>query len=456
MRRFLATALIAALPLACAAVTTSTAAATPATTTATTSPVTLAAATGPSRVVTTDPVGLSIEYPLLAADLGAGPCPPPAFVAALRALGSPTIRIGGDSEDETAPAGTPAFPGVSDLPSTFWTTLACLEHETGEAFVVGLNVASGVPDWAATMAAAARAAIPADRLSFEIGNEPDVYGTVVPWWNGTTLVYAPMPFDTYLERAEAIQAEIGPLADVEGPDLTGGRWVDKIPQIIAALSLQTVDTHFYPLNECVEPAQVTVQALLGRDSAQIDSAVAQTLALARAAHLPMVISEANSVACSGSPGVSNTPAAAVWALRLVINALNAGIGSVRFHSSDSSYDPFIVAADGTVSYRPLYRGLRVAVDELPLGAVVRRLAVPAPLAATAIREPDGMETDLVTNYGASPVVVDFAAAGGAELLRVGSTRPTVVYERIHPVAGIDSLSVAPATVVAITFRRKHR
>ena len=39
------------------------------------------------------------------------------------------LRIGGDSQDSVAPAGTPAHPGVSDLPAGFFSQLACLERE---------------------------------------------------------------------------------------------------------------------------------------------------------------------------------------------------------------------------------------------------------------------------------------------------------------------------------------
>ncbi|MGA2470093.1 MAG: hypothetical protein ABSG64_05330 [Solirubrobacteraceae bacterium] len=443
MRRVLpATALIAALLLASSAAPAPADAATPA--------VVLGATHGAAVTVTTDPVGLSIEYPLLARDLGDGPCPPPALIGTLQALGSPTIRIGGDSQDQTAPAGTAPFPGVSDLPATFWTQLACLEAQTGEPIVVGLNVASGMPVWADEMATAARAAIPAGRLSFELGNEPDVYGVVVPWWNGTALVYSPMPFATYIERAQALETQIGPLTDIEGPDLTGARWVAKIPQIAQALSLQTIDTHLYPLNVCTQPARVTVAALLARGAAAIDGPLSETLALARSAHLPIVVSEANSVGCSGKPGVSDSPASAVWALRLIVNAVHAGISSVRFHSSGSSYDPFVVNGT-TVTTRPLYQALQAAVDLLPIGAVVRRLVTPHALAGVRVTAPNGAVTYIVTNYAAGPAEVAIAARHGGEVLRVSASGPTVTYEHVHSTAGMATLTLAPATVVAITL-----
>ena len=156
----------------------------------------LAAPAGPAVTIAADPVGLSIEYPLLVHDLGAGRCPPPAFVHAITELGSPALRIGGDSQDKLAPAGTARAPGLSVLPARFWMQLGCLERETRIPVVVGLNVAWGNPAWAAAMAAGARTAVPRSRLSFELGNEPDIYGDPVEWWNGRELTANRMPWRT--------------------------------------------------------------------------------------------------------------------------------------------------------------------------------------------------------------------------------------------------------------------
>jgi len=125
------------------------------------------------------------------------------LVAAIEALGSPTLRIGGDSQDETAPAATAAHSGLTELPADFWTQVGCLERETGIPVVVGLNLAWGKPSWAAALAAGARAVIPRSRLSFELGNEPDTYGVPVPWWNGRALVNSRMPWRIYVSRARA-------------------------------------------------------------------------------------------------------------------------------------------------------------------------------------------------------------------------------------------------------------
>src|ERR1035441_7484196 len=64
----------------------------------------LGAPAGPAVTVGPHPLGpprsaRSMEPPLLAQDRGSGRCPSSALVHALESLGSPPIRIGGDSQD---------------------------------------------------------------------------------------------------------------------------------------------------------------------------------------------------------------------------------------------------------------------------------------------------------------------------------------------------------------------
>ena len=53
-----------------------------------------------------DPAGLSLEYPVMATDLGSAGCPPPTLAAELARLGSPPLQLGGVSQDQTAPPGS--------------------------------------------------------------------------------------------------------------------------------------------------------------------------------------------------------------------------------------------------------------------------------------------------------------------------------------------------------------
>ena len=455
MRRAIATLGCAAALLAASLSTTTTAGATqaPSTGVGSSSPAELGATTGAPVTVTTDPVGLSVEYQVLASDLGSGSCPPPALVSTIAALGAPTIRIGGDSEDQTAPAGTPQFTGVTDLPQAFWSQLGCLDSQTHEPIVVGLNLASQIPAWAATIAAQARSAIPANLLSFEIGNEPDIDGPSIAWWNATAPAKSLLPFSTYLDDAQAVEQQLGPGTVIEGPDFATPRWLSEIPQIAAALSLHAIDVHFYPLNACTGARQATVRALLSPGVSELSGFVKEMLGAANEVHLPMLISESNSVACRGKPGVSDSAASAVWGLRLVINAIRGGIQSVRFHSSGSTYDPFLVGADGSITLRPLYDGLETAVQLLPVGATVRTLRTPSDLMGVLVTSPTGAKTYVVTSYAAKPVAVALLSSHTATVLRVQSAAPVIEPQATaRPNTGVLTITVRPNSVVAITPR----
>jgi hypothetical protein len=414
------------------------------------SPAVLAAgaATGSAIAIDVAPVGLSIEYPLLARELGEGRCPPAELVRAIRGLRSPTIRVGGDSQDQTAPAGTPPHAGVSDLPGGFWARLGCLARETGSTVVVGLNLASGEPAWAATMAADARAVIEPARLTFELGNEADIYGSHVPWWNGSTLVRTPMPFATYLSRARALATELGPDSSIEGPDFASGHWVKALPALVRTLHLSALDAHFYPLDACRSDAGASAAALLSRAvQLKLDERV-RVARDARAAGLPALISEANSISCGGLAGISDSPAAAVWAARLVVTALRSGFEAVRFHSSGGAYDPFALAG-GRLTLRPLYLGLQAAAALIQPGSKLRVIASAKALDGVAISTA-ASSTDILSNYTATPKAVTVASLGDAHVEAIAAQLPTRREWTVGSAGGRALVTLPANSIVAIT------
>ncbi|HEX4035982.1 MAG TPA: hypothetical protein VHX66_16185 [Solirubrobacteraceae bacterium] len=391
------------------------------------------------------PIGLSVEYPLLERDMGSGSCPPASFVAALRGLGAPVLRIGGDSQDQTAPAKAPPHAGASDLERGFWSRLSCLERQTSLPVVVGINLASGEPGWAAQIAAGARSAVPAGRLRFELGNEPDIYGARVPWWNGSALVRTPMPFAVYLSRARAARARLGRHAQLEGPDFASGRWVAQVPSLIRALGLNAIDAHFYPLAACSSDQKVSAAELLSR---AVQAKIFERISLVReaaAAHLPALVSEANSVSCGGVAGVSDGPAAAVWGVRAVLEALRAGFSSIRFHSSGGRYDPFTVAGS-TVTARPLYQALEAIDPLLVRGAHLEWIPGAHALNGMALVSP---RTTFLSNYTSAAVWVSVPARGTANVVTVADSAAVVSRSSLRSSGGRVRIELPPNSLVAI-------
>lgn len=340
--------------------------------------------------ITMPPVGLSVEYPVMADDLGTGACPPPALVAELRRLGSPPLALTGDSQDLTAPPGVLSSPPpsweaatVHSIPASFWSQLHCLLSGAGDPLDVGLNLRTGTPSWAAQMEAGAQSAA-TNGLEFSLGNEPDLYSLpnyvslALPLRNAEAATV-----DLYLQLATAMQQAIG-AAPVIGPELaTAARWRRQLPRVITKLHDQTVGVHLYPLSACDGPSAVTIRRLLSPAVAEAPRSLAWVVADANAAKVPAIISESNSASCGGEQGVSDSPASAVWAVRFVLAALKTGFREVRFHFSDGPYDPFVVQGERVIE-RPIESSLVALNHWLGIGDSIETLHSTRGLVATAI------------------------------------------------------------------------
>ena len=383
---------------------------------------------GPSLQVEMPPVGLSLEYPLMAQDLGSGPCPPPALGTELRRLGSPPLALAGASQDVTAPSGALSALPISwqiaslySLPASFWSQLHCLLSETKDPLIAGINMKTAEPTWAEQMVAGAQSAA-TNGLAFSLGNEPDLYSLpnyaelAKPQANGEVIAV-----DRYLQLATSLLQTLNG-APVIGPELAiAARWQHQLPRIIRELHDAIVGVHLYPLSACAGPKVTTVKALLSASAADAPHSLAWVAKDASAAHLPAILSESNSASCGGEAGVSDSPAAAVWSVRFILTALKTGFQEVRFHFSGGPYDPFIVRGQEVVD-RPLQSAL-VAINQwLPAGTFLRTLTGVRGLVATAIGGTAGQPQLILDNEGEKEQTV---LLRGAPSARIEVLSPTV-------------------------------
>jgi hypothetical protein len=402
---------------------------------------------GPVAHVAMRPVGLSLEYPTMAQDLGTGACPPPALVAELRQLGSPPLALSGDSQDLTIPSGVTLSPPTWEtatlytLPATFWSQLHCLLSEAGDPLDAGLNLRTGPPAWAAQIAAGAASAA-TNGLEFSLGNEPDLYSQ-----HNYASLAEPLPHaeatavNLYLQLASALEPTLGG-QPVVGPELAiPARWRHSLPRVIAQLHEHVVGVHMYPLTACNGPGEVTIPRLLSSAAADAPSSLAWVVADAAAAGVPAIISEANSASCGGAAGVSDSPAAAVWAVGYVLDALETGFQEVRFHFSDGSYDPFLVDGDAVLN-RPLESALVALNQWLPVGASIQTLPHVHGLVATAIGA--APSTPQPSGGGASAAQSDTPQL----ILDNESTKPQTVVLRGVPTVQVQLLSATRAGLQA--------
>jgi len=410
---------------------------------------------GSSVRVTMPPVGLSIEYPVMAQDLGTGACPPPALVAELLRLGSPPLSLGGDSQDWTAPsrALTP-FPSsweaatLYPLPADFWSQLHCLLEAVGEPLTAGINAKTGQPFWAAQVVSGAQSAA-TKGLDFSLGNEPDLYGLPDLSALGERLSTEDVAaVNRYLEVATYLQQAIGSVP-LLGPELAAAtHWQRQLPRVIHQLHERTVGVHMYPLSACGSPRAATLRGLLSAGAADAPRDLAWVVADASAAHVPAIISEANSVSCGGTAGVSDSPAAAVWAVRFVLTALKTGFREVRFHFSGGPYDPFIVRGEEVIA-RPLASALLALNQWLPVDSSLRTVGGARGLVTTSVSGARGGPRVIFDNESARAQTVVLRAAHQVVIEVLSAARAGLRTQALRPHHGRVKLSVAGNSVLAV-------
>jgi hypothetical protein len=403
------------------------------------------------------PVGLSFEYPVMAADLGSAACPPPALTAELQRLGSPPIELAGQSQDFTAPTeAAPVTPssweGLSlyTLPSAFWSQLHCLLATSGDPLTVGLNGRIGLPSWAAQMVAGAQSAA-TNGLSFSLANEPDLY-----YLPNFASLDKPLAGEEAIDVGRFLQvaSALEPALDgepVTGPELSSPRsWRASLPRVIAALHARTVGVHVYPLSVCETPRAATVSGLLEPSVGSTPRALAWVIADADAAGAPAIISEANSVSCGGKAGVSDSPAAAVWAVRFVLAALETGFREVRFHFAGDPYDPFAMRGSELVA-RPLESAMVALNQWLPVGSTIHPMSVARGLQAAAFAAPTGSLMVVLDNEQRTAQRLVLKGAGTVDLQELGPLRTGLVTVPISPLHGLFKLVLPANTLAAVRW-----
>jgi hypothetical protein len=412
-----------------------------------------------STLIARSPIGLSIEYPVLERALGSGPCPSPAMIELLRELGSPSLRVGGDSQDLAGVSGTSATSGPLryTIPPSFWASLGCLARETGIQVTVGLNFGEAtVADDQATIAAAEQA-IPSSQLSFSLGNEPDLYtiSHVLPNEPEFTVpAFRPPTWSAseYVSEWKSRRTELGPIR-LEGPDLAGSSWKQQIGAMLREDPPDQVDAHVYPTTACGPDPTATAQRLLSEHSSVgLVEKLAWLVEAAHAVQRPAIISESNSASCAGKPGLSNTPVASVWAARFVLGTLLSGFQQVRFHSAGTSYDPFVYNVDGTVTREPLGNALFFLHRWLPIGSRIASASTNySPVFSVNVVH-GASRSVIVTSFSAHPKTLAITIEGSHARVNTDmltTTSAQDVHSSLPVLAHRVRLKLEPNTVVAL-------
>ena len=379
-------------------------------------------------------LGLSLEYPAIEAYAGTDPSAlDPVFERLVRNLvpgQAPVLRIAGDSADRTwwPAAGLVRPAGVAfDITPRLLAVTRALARALRARLIVGLNFEA---DDAALASAEARALI--DGLgrgavrALELGNEPDLYASF-PWYrlpDGQPVTGRPSSYDMSALIGDFTRfAAMLPPGRLAGPSLGAPGWTRELGRFLAAEPrVGLVTLHRYPLQLCYTPPRAarypTVGHLLSSASSiGLADSFAPYAALAGARGRSLRIDELNTVSCGADRAVSQTFAAALWALDTLFEMTRVGIHGVNIHTfPGAGYELFRIGRSRgrwQAIVGPEYYGLMLFARAAPAGS--RLLDVQNGASGTlrvwATRSGDGTVRVLAVNTGSLARGVSVRIAG---------------------------------------------
>ena len=458
---------------------------------------------GVGRPIPAGFLGLSTEFRGIVAYAGSNSGPiDPVFLRLVRNLApgqQPVLRIGGDSTDWSWwPVGGVRRPaGVRYAVTGGWLRRV---REVASALdarlILGLNLAADNRRVAAAEARAFLDGVGAQYISaLELGNEPELYASF-PWEVGRTGHRRPArgpgwSFDRYLGDWSRIGRAL-PSGLLAGPATGSLRWMSKLGRFLRAQPrVKLLTLHRYALKLCGAMGKQTIRELWSNSAADgLAGTVEPTVALARARREPVRIDEVNSIACGGQPGVSNTFAAALWALDALFALARTGVVGVNLHTEPGSFNELFtvtrLGAAWQASVHPEYYGLLMFVQAAPPGATllqVSGVSATSRLRVWATRARDGVVRVVVINkYLRSDRVVALRVLGvgapavvealrspqpastagvtlggqsfGASTVTGSLTGPSRT-SKVKPVAHRYTLNVPAATAVMLTVKGSY-
>jgi hypothetical protein len=409
------------------------------------------------------------------------------FAALLRSLGPGVLRFGGASAD-TRVAWTDAH-----TPRPAWASsvlnpgdlqrLAHLAAATGWHVLLTVGLVHYDRRAAAREVAAAKAALGPWLIGIEVGNEPDSYAVHGLRRNPWEYV----KFDAEVSGYRNAIAAATPGIQVAGPGVSGSsafkRWG---PAEVFAQKPALLTGHHYPLG-CRTPREATIPRLLSQATRGLEiRSLRRYLSVAHASHIPLRIDETNSVSCGGKDGVSNTFAAALWAVNYIAQTMAEGASGINFEGNPATcrgYSPVcaptrarllsgalqpqpewyaLLLTRGLVGDRPVHttilsrRRPNIAITTLlgPHGAL--RLVIvdddPAgsQTAAMHVHVPPGYrQANILRLTAPSPRATSGVRLGGAAVAADGSWRRP----RPAPLAlggGVVAVTIAPGSAALLT------
>ena len=308
-------------------------------------------------------LGLSIEWDSVgsyAGPLGRRGTGLRALLAPLvRETGGLALRIGGDTADQAwwnpgarrRPAGI-----LQDITPATLASVAWLAGSTRGPVTLNVNLALGDPRNARALALATqRRLAPGSLETVEVGNEPDLYTRArvfhVPGHVHVRLRkrarYDPGDYRRDVKPyLGVLSAPPRPAARLAVAGFAGPGWWSSLPGLLASAGGQVgaLSGHLYALPRCGGRAPPASWMLTTKASRGRAASLAPLVALGRRYGLPVRVTELNSAACGGRPGLSDTFVSALWLTDTLFALLREGVDQADVHTwTHARYASFDVA-----------------------------------------------------------------------------------------------------------------
>ncbi|HVW75166.1 MAG TPA: hypothetical protein VHC39_16130 [Rhizomicrobium sp.] len=294
-----------------------------------------------------------------------------AYVKLVQGLGRDgVIRIGGNTSDFArydAHGKAVSAPKATVVTEANLRELKSFLDAIGWKLIWGLNLGDDRLDNAVAEARAVGAIMGDRLLALEIGNEPDLFPR--SGHRGADYGY-PAWFADYRRYKRAIRAVL-PHAPFAGPDLAGAAdWMEQFARDDHDIALLTA--HHYITGQANPLA--TIDTMLA-NNVKYDSILARFQQAAQQAGKPWRMCETASFSGGGRQGVSDTFAAALWALDYLFVLAEHGCAGVNMETGVnhlgwiSHYTPIGDDLKGHYTKAPEYYGL-AAFARVPKGDVL--------------------------------------------------------------------------------------
>ena len=329
-------------------------------------------------------VGLSLGYKAIELDAGTDPNRvDPVFEQLVRNLAPgqrPVLRIAGADEAWSPLPGVRRPGGIDyNLTKRRLGVMRALAQALNARLIPSINFEADSATLAAAEAQALLNGIGRQWVdSFELGNEPELYGTFAPWYhlpNGKGVFGRPpsWSFGDFVKDFSKISRALPRQVTVAGPATGALEWFPLLRRfMLGNPRVGLVTVHRYPLKHCPPNVPITVSELLSKASTTgLAKSVAHAVLDAHARRIPLRVAEMNSISCGGMRGVSDSFASALWGLDALFAMARVNVDGVNIHTARNVNQLFDISrVDGRwqAVVRPLYYGLMMFTEAAPAGS----------------------------------------------------------------------------------------